>query len=249
MKSLYLAWQDQESRRWLPVGCLTYDGKLYKFFYTRGATVSKNFMAFGRMQDFKAIYGSKDLFPLFANRLLSPTRPEYQDFINWLDISKEAIDPFKVLALTGGIRGTDNLEVFPCPKPINGRYEVKFFNHGLRYVSELAIERVNELETGARLFLMHDLQNSFDTFALALRTDDPATIVGYCPRYFVKDFHHIIRHCEPSKVEVFVEKVNLDAPLRFRLLCKFSSPWPEGFTACANELYQPIAQTENVCEL
>lgn len=249
MKTLYLAWQDQDTRRWLPVGCLTYDGNLFRFYYTKGATVSDNFMPFGRMIDLKAVYGSEQLFPLFANRLLSANRPEYKEFINWLDIPNGSVDPFEVLALTGGLRGTDNLEVFPCPKPINGRYEIKFLNHGLRYAPDEAIQRVSKLNHGDRLFLMHDLQNSHDAFALALRTDDPATIIGYCPRYFVKDFHHILNGCEPLEVNVTVEKVNLDAPLQFKLLCKFSAPWPEGFTACANELYQPIAQAQGFCEL
>lgn len=249
MKSLYLAWQDQETRRWLPVGCLTCNERLYKFYYTKGAEVSNNFLPFGRMTDLKAVYESNELFPLFANRLLTPNRPEYKEFIDWLGLSDSIVDPFVVLALTGGIRGTDNLEVFPCPKPMNGRYEIKFFNHGLRYAPEVAVERVNKLVHGDKLFLMHDLQNSFDSFALALRTDDPATIIGYCPRYFVKDFHHVINTCELSDVRVTVEKVNIGAPLQYKLLCKFTAPWPNGFTACANELYQPISQTQNVCEL
>jgi hypothetical protein len=250
MKTLYLAWQDQDTRRWLPVSCLTYDGRLFRFYYTKGAEVSKNFMPFGRMTDLKAVYESEQLFPLFENRLLSPKRPEYKEFITWLDISDDLVDPFAVLALTGGIRGTDNLEVFPCPKPINGKYEVKFFNHGLRYASDEAVERVRNLATGDKLFLMHDLQNSHDFFALALRTDDPATIIGYCPRYFVNDFHHILQTCNPSDVNVTVEKVNSGAPLQFRLLCKFSAPWPNDFTACSNELYLPISQSvQNVCAL
>ena len=37
MKTLYLAWQDPEDRRWLPVGRLNFDGHVYRFVYTKGA--------------------------------------------------------------------------------------------------------------------------------------------------------------------------------------------------------------------
>ena len=35
MKTLYLAWQDPEDRRWLPVGRLSFDGHVYRFVYTK----------------------------------------------------------------------------------------------------------------------------------------------------------------------------------------------------------------------
>ena len=37
MKTLFLAWQDPTTRAWLPVGRLTFDGKMYTFAYTQGA--------------------------------------------------------------------------------------------------------------------------------------------------------------------------------------------------------------------
>ena len=38
------------------------------------------------MRDLHGVYESAVLFPLFANRLLSKTRPEYRDFLAWLDV-------------------------------------------------------------------------------------------------------------------------------------------------------------------
>jgi hypothetical protein len=37
-----------------------------------------------------------------------------------------------------------------------------------------------------------------------------------------------------------VEAVNLDAPLQQRLLCRMIAAWPEGFTPCAGEQFEPI---------
>jgi hypothetical protein len=74
MKTLYLAWQDPEGRRWLPVGRLSFDGHVYRFVYTKGAKQSPRFVPFGAMRDLHVVYESAVLFPLFANRLLSKTR-------------------------------------------------------------------------------------------------------------------------------------------------------------------------------
>ena len=86
MKVLYLAWQDPDSREWLTVGKLSFDQEIFRFVYTKGAKRSKNFIPFGSMRDLHEVYNSQDLFPLFANRLISKKRQEYQDFLRWLDL-------------------------------------------------------------------------------------------------------------------------------------------------------------------
>jgi hypothetical protein len=91
MKTLYLAWQDPEDRHWFPVGRLSFDGHVYRFVYTKGAKQSPRFVPFGMMRDLHAVYESVVLFPLFANRLLSKTRPEYRDCLAWLDVPDHSI--------------------------------------------------------------------------------------------------------------------------------------------------------------
>jgi hypothetical protein len=83
---------------------------------------------------------------------------------------------------------------------------------------------------------MPDPQNPQDRFAMALRTEDPATIVGYCPRYISRDFLTILED-HPSLVEVQVKRVNTDAPIQLRLLCTFAAEWPENFKPCSSEDY------------
>ena len=241
MRILFVAWQDPDGRRWYPVGCLSFDGTVYRFVYTRGALQAEKFSPFMRMKSLDKQYESKELFPIFSNRLLSRARQEYRTLLDWVNVAEERADPITMLELTGGSRGTDSLEVFPCPVPNEeGFYEVVFFCHGLSHLGEGAIERVKTLGPKDRLFLMPDMQNTADRFAIALRTADPATIVGYCPRYLNHDFHKLIQHCRDS-VGVTVERVNLDAPLQMRLLCRLVSPWPEGFQPCSSESYEPLA--------
>jgi hypothetical protein len=242
MRKLYLAWQEPENRRWYPVGCLTIgDGPVYRFAYTKGAeAAAERFVPFGRMNDLNAAYESPELFPLFANRLLPKSRPEYKDYLKWLNIEEGEDTSFVILSITEGVRGTDSLEIFPCPEPTPaGKYEVRFLNHGLRHLPPYSVGRVNELSPGEELFLMHDMQNPVDTYALAMRTKDPTTIIGFCPRYLTKDLHVLLGK-NPSGVKVTVEKVNPDAPIRLRLVCKVISDWPQGFEPCSDDLYKPL---------
>ena len=240
MKVLYLAWQDPQSRQWFPVGKLSSDRGIYRFVYTKGAELSKNFMPFGFMQDLHAVYKSHDLLPLFANRLISKKRPEYRDFLRWLDLREDEADPLVVLARTEGVRETDSLTVFPCPeRDPEGKYVVHFFSHGLRYLPDEARIRISKLQAGDRLYLMPDPQNKYDGCALALRTHDPATIVGYCPRYISRDFLEILAN-DPDAVQVRVKRVNTDAPIQLRLLCTLTADWSENFEPCSAGEYAEI---------
>ncbi len=245
MKSVYLSWQDPKNRQWFPVGKLSYDDGVYKFVYTKGARLSSNFTPFGRMQDLTATYKSNELFPLFANRLISKKRPEYKSILEWLDLQEAEADPLALLARTEGIRVTDSLTVFPCPEPdAEGRYRFDFFSHGLRYRPVEAIKAVNNLKPGDRLYLMPDPQNRYDNYAIALRTDDPTTIVGYCPRYITKDFLELLKH-DPDAVCVTVKRVNPNAPLQLRLLCSLVAKWPTNFKPCSDHLYEELSNEIN----
>lgn len=241
MKAVFIAWQDPESRRWVPVGRLTAKGTVFQFVYTQGAMSFPNFRAFGAMSDLHSSYESSTLFPLFSNRLLSKSRPEYHDYLRWLDVKTEISDPLDELAKTGGIRATDLLIVFPCPEPQeDGRYSISFFGHGIRYLPHESQQWVERLEPGRRLYLMLDNQNEQDTLAIAMRTE-PVMVVGYVPRYFAEDFRKIMDSKIADTIHVQVDKVNHDAPIQMRLLCTLKSVWPEGFAPCSGDLYTPLA--------
>lgn len=240
--TLFVAWQDPVERCWHTVGRLTREEGVYRFAYTRGAQRSARFQPFGHMRDLDVVYESSELFPLFANRLLSKERPEYRSLLDWLDMRDEEDDPLALLARTGGARETDSLMVFPRPEPTpDGRYQVRFFAQGLRHLPEYARKAVSNLFTPAPLFLMPDPQNRHDCMAIALRTDDPKTLVGYCPRYLTADLHSLLEAGTALRTEVVASKVNVDAPIQLRLLCTVSAPWPSTLTTCAGDEYRVIA--------
>lgn len=239
MKALFVAYQDTVSRTWTPVARLTHDGRLYHFSYTRGAKNLPNFSPFGRMDKLDAEYVSEQIFPLFANRLLPKSRPEYSDYLNWLGLLDVEHDVLEELARTGGLRVTDSLELILCPEPTSSNlYEAYFFSRGLRHLPEESQNRSTTLTEGEKLFLMKDIQNDHDGLALLLRTDDPVTVVGYVPRYHCEEFSQLIDLLGSDVPRVTVEKVNIDAPIQYRVLCKFSAPWPMQFQPCKAKEYE-----------
>jgi hypothetical protein len=246
LKKLFLAWQDAISRAWFPVGKLTHQDGLYYFAYIQGALEAKekaNFQPMWPFPDFNHRYSSSDLFPLFANRLLKRSRPDFLDFVQWLNIPQDQNDPLALLARSGGKRKTDSFEVFPEPeRDESGQYHVHFFTHGLRHFPEANQAFVRTLQPGERLFITHDMQNPVDSRALILRTEDLHS-VGYCPRYLNQDFFEQVSRF-PEQVIVTVERVNPPpTPLQFRLLCSLTATWPDDFQPFSGAIYQPI-----VCE-
>jgi hypothetical protein len=240
---LFLAWQEPKSRHWFPIGQLTFDGTHYHFVYINGvkkAQAESNFQLLHSFPDRDRFYTSSELFPLFSNRLMRQSRPDYQDYIQWLNIPQNEDNPIAVLARSGGQKATDNFEVFPCPeRNENGTYHLHFFVRGLRYMPENSIEKVKHLQPGERLYLMQDCQNSYDKDALLLRTEERHNL-GYCPRYLAADVVKILQQ-NPESVDVFVVKIN-PAPtlIQLRLLCKMTVKVNYDLIFFASDDYQPI---------
>jgi hypothetical protein len=229
MDSLFVAWQQPSTREWIPVARLDWDGEEYRFSYTQGALRAESFEPFGRMKGLRVSYHSAELFPFFLNRLISKSRPEYEDYLTWMNFNSSNSAPIFMLGMTGGLRGTDSIELFPMPKRnAAGTLEIDFFARGLRHFNQTCVDAANSLVSGDRLLLVKDLQNDVDTFALFMRTENPIHLVGYVPRFYAKDLGKLLQRF-PSEVEVRVQRVNPDAPLSMRLLCSASAPWPDDF--------------------
>ena len=249
MTTLFVASRSHEpnNARWEPVGRLDHDHGIYRFSYTRGAETLPGFSPLFGMKDLRGVYESEELFPIFKNRLLTERRAEYEAYLTWSGFDAlNPPDPIALLAVTEGIRKTDSVELFPCPMPdANGMFTNKFFMHGLRYMPDAARERVTALREQEELFLMPDLCNVADPNAVALRTDLDRFIVGYVPRYLARDLRRLFSKCSSENTHVFVDRVNGEAPLQQRLLCRMEACWPDGFTPCSDEAFQSLAEVES----
>jgi hypothetical protein len=241
-KTLFLAWKDPISPNWFTIGRLTFDRNIYQFVYTQGVKEAEEKCAFTPLLSFPRldeVYTSTYLFPVFANRVMSRSRPDYSSFIEWLDLPDGGDDPLEILARSGGERVTDTFAVFPDPEvDEEGLYNLYFFSQGLRHLPSSAIDRINQFEPGEKLWLARELQPFDDSPALVLATED-GDRVGYYPRYLLAEVFELLRH--NSNLEVRVERVNQPStPLQFRLLCKLSIDAIDGLRPFDGYQYQPL---------
>ena len=248
VRTLFLAWQDPNERSWVTVGRLDQKNGTYVFRYTQGAEDAKarGFDPIVSFPDLYRTYESDEIFPLFANQVLSRNRPEFDDFVEWLSIPKDEADPVAILARTGD-QVTDTLEIFPYPTQLSeDTYVVHFFVRGLRHQSECAIERVQELTPGDPLRLMLDVQNEHDANACMLRTAEreerPKHLMGYLPRYLARELAQLSwEQMANSTVEVV--RVNPSpAPVHFRILCRLTMTWTSDHAPFDAPVYQPLSE-------
>lgn len=250
MNTLYLAWR-QPDRRWWPVGRLSHDGPEYVFAYTKGAlsAAEGGFRPLLSFPDFDQVYVSKELFPLFGNRLPPRSRSDYRDFVEWLDLGPGESDAMGMLARSGGRRETDMFEVFPVPTPSpDGRYESTFFVHGLRHRGPEAEEEARRLAPGDPLVLQPDAENPHDARALRILSTPRGTHLGFVPRYLCDDVHHLSAAAGQAGVNVRVRRINAPpTPAQFRVLCSLDAPWPDGLRALSHPdfelLHSPVLAT------
>ncbi len=249
LEQLFVVWQDSESYRYFPVGHLEHinDGEMlyYKYSYINGVSeaLEHNFQPFMAFPDLEEVSFSQELFPFFANRLLSKSRQDYDEYVMSLGLSPENASPIEILARSGGRRATDSVELFSLPendRTSQGEQCVVsyFLLHGLRHMKTCAQDLAKTLKPGEPLFCMHDVQNPVDKQALALRTEEYCC-VGFLPRYLLPDFWELIKE---KDAKITVAKVNPSpAPIQQRILCKFQvTPTPK-FRPCTNDLYKPYA--------
>ncbi|WP_417551726.1 HIRAN domain-containing protein [Marinomonas fungiae] len=241
-QTAYVAWQDPEERDWHVIGRLEFEGEVYSFQYTKGCRQSNNFVAFSGMDDLDKTYFSKSLFPIFSNRVLSPKRPEYEKFLSWMGLDGGKATTMDLLVRSGGIRGTDRLELFPLlEENEHAEIEYEFFVHGNRYLPESSSKRLSLLLQGERLMACLDIQNPYDENAIYLRTENEPELLGYVPRYLSKELAPILKD-NPRSISFRVSLVSDDAPSEYKLLCQLSGSVNQANDFMSSDEYQPVSK-------
>ncbi len=246
MRTLYLAWQAPDPvRAWFPIGQLDAapEKSDYVFRYTHGALEAKKQVGFEPLvafPDFKKRYESSELFPLFSNRVLSPARKDFADYLRWLGLDAQHSDPIAVLSASGGERQTDSLEVFPkIEKAEDNSFRCRFFVHGLRHVSPSARARAENLKAGELLQVALELNNPAAGAAVQLQSRDDYQMIGWAPRYLVGDLLKAM--AEHSDLSAKVIQANIDgAPLNQRVLVELTGKLPMDFKPMASREFQPL---------
>lgn len=228
-RTLFLAWQDNESRQWFPVGRLDADVQRseFRFRYTGGAARAQKEVGFRLTADFPGLrddYRASELFPLFRNRIMTRGRPDFADYVASLDLRAEA-DPVEILAADGGHRVTDTFEVFPkIEKGTDGGFLCRFFLHGWRYANGDAQKRLDRLVPYEGLHVALELTNDAAPLAVQIQTRD-YHMIGWAPRYLVKDLMMAVAEGPGTCIAQVIRLNPLEAPSRQRLLIQMKGNW------------------------
>jgi hypothetical protein len=244
MSTLFVAWQaPAPTRAWFPIGRLDVGNDHdFLFRYTQGALDAERESGFRPLvsfPEFTGRYESSELFPLFKNRVLDPSRKDFAEYLGWLDLDPQHADPIEILGLTGGERQTDSLEVFPrIVKHADRSFSCRFFLHGLRHVSTPAREKANDLAPGSALQIAVELNNPMGGLAIQLQTAD-GYMIGWAPRYLVRDLIDVIN--EHPEVSATVVRVNeFGAPLARRILIELKGRLPADYEPMSSAQFQLI---------
>ncbi|WP_419921648.1 DNA-binding protein [Candidatus Poriferisodalis sp.] len=191
-RRLYAAWRNPDGLI-RPVGILTRqtidDGDVYRFVYLKAAEKFDGFRCLPGLPELHDVYESHELFPVFHNRLMPRSRPDYEDFLQRLALDIET-DPFGVLIRCEGWRATDRIEVFAHPeRTSDGGLTMLFFVRGIRHLDG-ASEAICELQPGDALELMDEPTNPVNPRALRLRAGS-ARFVGWVPDCLVDTVHEL----------------------------------------------------------
>lgn len=245
-RTLFLAWRDKAlSERWFPVGRLDVrrTEPAYRFGYVQGAERAQRESGFEPLLDFPDLHGryeASDLFPLFQNRVLTPARWDFQEYLRQRDLPEQA-DPVEILSVDGGYRATDSFEVFPkIESRPDGACRCRFFLHGWRHVNPDAVARAGRLQPGEPLVASIEINNPATGLAVQVQTLD-YYMIGWTPRYLVGDLINAIAR-SPSKLEATVVRLNpIPAPSKQRVLIEFRGHWPDGYEPMSGEDFKLLA--------
>src|SRR5882724_3209372 len=142
-----VAWQHPTNRGVHPVGLLEYDGDVHRFRYLTAASILRDFRPFVGFPHLAECYESRELFPFFAQRVMSPRRPDYSGYLRALDLSDSAT-PWEQLARAEGRLAGDTIQLVPEPRvEADGTTWGRFLVAGIRYRLTDPVERERVLDT------------------------------------------------------------------------------------------------------
>lgn len=221
-RSFRVVWQNLHTRRFVHVGSLEFTGSEFVFTYTPDAELDPDFEPFPQFPDLRGTYRSRELFPFFADRLASTARPDYDDLVEALGLTRAEATPVELLTRSWGTSPHDTIQVVPEPfEHPDGTETLPFLVSGTRHADEddpaAVTERISNLSEGQPLELRDEPENPTNDRAIAL--DAHGRPVGWIPDYLLDDVHK--QRAAGKTVSVVVEQANgPEIPWHLRLLCR-----------------------------
>ncbi|MEU0508330.1 hypothetical protein [Amycolatopsis sp. NPDC006125] len=218
VRRMAVGWQHPVSRAVDAVGLLEFDGETHRFRYLRRATRIGGFRPFVGFPRLDVLYESESLFPLFAQRAMSPRRPDYSHFLRSLDLDDTA-STWEQIARTEGRLAGDTIHLVPEPSvdpdgTTSGCFLVAGIRHRLPDI-EVRDKVLSKIQIGELLRLRDEPENPVNPRAI-LVSQRGLIDVGWVPNMLV-DYVHEVRVLGGE--EVRVRHVNgPESPVHMRLL-------------------------------
>lgn len=221
-RTFRVIWQNMRTRQLVHVGWLEFTGSEFAFRYTPDAEIDSDFEPLAAFPELRTTYRSTALFPFFADRVVSSARPDYDQLIAALGLTRTEATPVELLARSGGWTPHDTIQVVPEPVvDEQGREIQPFLTSGVRHVDEDHPDPVGalvaKLKRGQHLDLADEPDNPNNPRAVLVAT--AGRKVGWIPDYLLDYFH---KQREAGKdIAVVVEHANgAETPWHMRLLCR-----------------------------
>jgi len=252
-RRLVVTWQHPDERLIEPVGFLDYDGQRYRFGYIRHALSVKDFRPLLGFRDLYRLYSSADLFPLFAQRVMDPRRPDYQRYVGRLGLDEEA-SPWEQIARSQGRRQGDTIQLLPKPTTDGETLTCLFLVNGVRHVPgvprvldgrpiEVTGEQVeaalDRMRPGDALELAREPDNEVNPLALMVLAP-AATPIGWVPNLMVEDMHRLMARADVSVTAAHVN--GPDAPWHLRLLARLTARGAGDFRFFTGENWELLSE-------
>jgi hypothetical protein len=146
-----------------------------------------------------------------------------------------------LLALSGGRRATDLVEIFPdwIREEDSGTMRTRLLLRGVQYVTG-AEARIENLFPGDVLRCLADTQNPVNPQALKAQTED-GVVVGYLPDYLAADVSKLL--AAKAQIDLHVLRVNPPpVPRHHRVLCSLIVRDSHGVAGFRSDCFKPVSR-------
>lgn len=249
LSSLFVTWQEPESRRIYPIARLiSTPGGEFEFAYIRAALEAQQhgFAGLPGFEDLTRVYSSPELPALFEGRKVSRGQrvPLQGEFGPSLPPANDALDAAPVTIFLPRQAGAqpERLEAFAPPLPgVGGKFWGVCVVRGVGRVGGSA-ELVERLTANEALVLVPEPSNAYNRQALLVARAD-GTRLGYVPDYLANELGLVASGAAALDVSLLgVHRINFPpAPPLYQVTCRYECEAELGRALFRSAAYEPLS--------
>jgi hypothetical protein len=254
VRTLFVAWQDPESRRIFPVARLTRrrgSGE-YELRYINAvrAAQQRGFAGLPGFEQLEEAHVSAELPAIFRQRPAQRRRVASEPAAGEPgapELAGELLDatPITLFVRRAGSDTSERLEAFAPPlRGPDGRRWGVFEARGVGRVQQ-ALEVLAGLQPHEQLLVHAEPDNAYNPNALALQRRDGSPI-GYVPDYLANELAAVGGRGHQLQIEVLESRrvTFAPAPPVYRVLCRYVCPPELGRALFTSESYRPLSAAQ-----